>query len=276
MPIRVWTAARNALDRNKPEQAIMRKAVSDGTRSAKEGSGRRYWVRSAPQEPRTSASEGKRASKARFLEPYRLSEERRAALLEPLIAEGIGDLESRDLFAAAVEYDIASCRQGVPEGATESEPEPDPRTEAPIHDLRGHPLSGLREQARALADTIDALAPPSRAAVATALHRTDPFRRGYDEGYLEAVGAELRRIAEAVSSTSAPPAPPAPLADPPICDAARRLVRRIASAFEECFERKPAIVEGGPLEPVLRLIASEAGIRLPRDPAALAEALARR
>jgi hypothetical protein len=271
MPIRVWTAARYALDRNQPEQAIMRKAVSDGTRSTKEGSGRRYWVRSVPQEPRAAASESKRPSKARFLEPYRLSEERRAALLEPLIAGGIGDSESRDLVAAAVEYDIASCRQSEPECTTESEAASE--TEALLPNLHGGSIPGLGDQTRALADAFDALDQPSRAAVATALHRTDPFRRGYDEGYLEAVGAELRRIADAVSSTAAAPAPPA---DPPISDAARRLVRRIGSAFEECFERKAAIAEGGPLEPILRLIASEAGIRLPRDAAALAGALARR
>ena len=51
----------------------------------------------------------KASAKKRFVEPYRLSDEQRDAMLAPLAERGLGDAESRDLFAAALAYDIATC-----------------------------------------------------------------------------------------------------------------------------------------------------------------------
>ena len=103
----------------------MRKAVTRGDEPENEGKGRRYWVRAHPSEPKALAEGApKRAPKARFLEPYRLSEERRGALLDCLIAAGVGDPESRDLFATAVEYDIASFRQSVAGSDPGTHPQP--------------------------------------------------------------------------------------------------------------------------------------------------------
>lgn len=61
---------------------------------------------SPPAPPRSP----KRASGPRFVEPCRFEASQRATLLTALMAEGLGDEDSRQIFLAALEYDLASCR----------------------------------------------------------------------------------------------------------------------------------------------------------------------
>lgn len=320
----------------------MRKAVTPGGEPAKDGSGRRYWVRANPAAPKAVDDDApKRPPKARFLEPYRLGEETRAALLDALIAADLGDPESRDLFLTAIEYDIARFRQSYP--VSERTPDPQPAPSAPA----ASPLSpGLPESpesppapagtpggpalprakcalqalpkpapqpvavsipgaARALADAIAALDGAGRAALAAALQSVDPFRRGYDAGYLDALCQELARLGSVPDAAAAaapdpaavptpsdgppdalpatPPAtpgtiggqtpakagpPPAP--DPPLGESDRRFVRRVARIYEQCLEVRAGVAPGNPFLAVLRVLAPEAGVRLPADPQALA------
>jgi hypothetical protein len=96
----------------------MGKVAPEPVVSQRTHSGRSYWVRNILASARDNTPEpsppAKGSSKSpttrkRFVEPYRLSDEQRAAMLAPLAERGIGDPESRELFAAALAYDLATC-----------------------------------------------------------------------------------------------------------------------------------------------------------------------
>ena len=230
----------------------------------------------------------KRTKRAHFLEPYRLSEPGRAALLACLTEQAVGDPESRELFAAAVEYGIASCRASTKDTrasaqpAAASEPEERPTAQPAATPDPSAPHSTLAETARLLVREIRALDERSREAITGGLRASDPFDRVHDQAYLDALCREVERIAEAASvSLAAAPVPPpvsplespaattsAPAAahpDDPIGETAHRLARRIADAYEACFETKVETSTGYPFIPVLRLIAEDAGIALPAE-----------
>jgi hypothetical protein len=270
----------------------MRKALSSENPSVKEGSGRRYWMRANPIGPKAVAGEpsGKRGQRARFLEPYRLSQARRAALIDLLERGCISDRDGRELFASAIEYDIANARQTLardmrppaPPQTTE-QPADTPRpNEQPEAVAKAPALpADLAHTARSLAERIVGLDGPMRTAIVEAVQALDPFGRSYDGTYLDALGVELRRLADAVASeprdpeptAAAPPAPVPVALDPPLDEGARRFLRRVARVYEEVLESTADPSPGGTFEAVLRLASEEAGIVLPRDPAALADAL---
>lgn len=267
---------------------MMRKAVANGNLPGKEGSGRRYWMRAAPMAPKALPSEGpgKRPPKARFLEPYRLSEERRAALIEFLANGGIGDGESRELFASAIEYDIANARQALarePPPPAAEPPVPEPAPEAPPEppEMALALPADLAYTARSLAERIAGLEGPVRNAIVESLQGRDRFQRTYDGAYLEALCAELTRLADAVACQSQhpPPAtippsdlvPPPPPPEPPLGEGARRFLRRVARVYEEVLESRANPQTDDTFVAVLGLVSEEAGIQLPRGPAKLAE-----
>jgi hypothetical protein len=251
----------------------------------KEGSGRRYWVRANPT-PKASGAGGatKKKPKARFLEPYHLSDERRAELMAMLTAGGIGDAEGRGLFAAAIEYDIAAYRQSAPKERApkpampkvlEVAPEPDPALEAEIAlvDL----LHALGGSIASLVQGLAALEPAARERLVVQLKLGDPFRRDYAGEYLDVLGSELTRVAEAARSVSrpAPPPPPPPCEppEPPLGEGARAFLRRVARVYEECLEARASPDPDGAFRGVLDLVGAEAGIHLPADPESLTSIL---
>jgi hypothetical protein len=160
--------------------------------------------------------------KKRFVEPYRMSDEQRDAMLAPLAEFGLGDAESRGLFAAALAYDIATCYElTTAEPRPEPEPEPVPETSpkvlqavaqgggrparskgrAPAAEPEVLPavppaLAELAEAARTLSGRLQALDAESRTRLFQALHQGDRFQRGYDDAYLLALTGELARLAE--------------------------------------------------------------------------------
>ncbi len=246
----------------------------------------------------------KRIKKAHFLEPYRLCDTVRTALLTCLADQGIGDRESRDLFAAAVEYAIAGCRVStrVPRGS--------PDEPAPIQSASGvipaaepaietaAPMPSIAEAARLFLKLLAELNQPARAAIAAQLRASDPFDRAHDQAYLDAISREVERIAEAAACARSDPAPStthphtqitppqeakpvspkAPRKDPPNAppsDTARRLILSIAHAYDACLETTVEASPGSPFVVVLRLLAADAGIALPQNEAQIAEVLTR-
>jgi hypothetical protein len=154
-----------------------------------------------------------------------------------------------------------------------STPAPSP---APAQTQQTRP-SALTETARRLAYLLSDPDDPTRQAMAERLRQTGPFDRAHDKAYFDAISRELERIAEAASAlpdtTPAPAPPPAPAqtkppADP-LDDAARRLILRIADAYEACFETKAEPSPGTPFLTVTRLIAKDAEIQMPEDDAEL-------
>jgi hypothetical protein len=186
--------------------------------------------------------------KKRFVEPYRLSDGQRDAMLAPLEERGLGDAESRGLFAAALAYDIATCyelttSQPVPEPTPASVPETSPKVlqavaqggtrpgrdkgRAPAAEPEVLPivppaLAELAEVAKTLSGRLQALDTESRTRLFQTLHQVDRFHRGYDDAYLRALTGELARLAEgaapqptAVATAEAGPELPAAPAPPP-------------------------------------------------------------
>jgi hypothetical protein len=224
----------------------MRKAVTDGSKPIKGESRRRYWVHATPGTPRKSHAEGepKRPAKARFLEPYHISEARRGELIELLAAAGVGDPESRDLFVAAIEYDIANLRRSsraqtpapapvavvepqpvvarehTPDSAPDTStttvppaaPGPDPKPEEgrrpeALDGAPGPLLERIAASARELASQLEALEPEPLGRVAAALQDADPFRRVHTADYFRALEQELARLALAISGIPGPAGP---------------------------------------------------------------------
>lgn len=301
-------------------------------------SGRSYWVRNIPgagdpdanaqsysgpcnpEPPGTHSTPPipgkgmpKASGKKRFVEPYRLSDEQRGAMLAPLAERGLGDDESRGLFAAALAYDIATCYE-----LTTAEPMPEPEPEAALTvaqaaaQMETKPARGrgrasaveptalpavppalveLADAARALSGRLQALDAQAKTSLLQTLHDADRFQRGYDDAYLMALTGELERLAEGATSrpvavataeastetsVALVPAPaPRKVPTPKPSPAARQFILRAADAFEECFDQAPTAQVGGPFTAMLKALAMATGIRIPTDARNLAEILRR-
>jgi hypothetical protein len=255
----------------------------------------------------------KASAKKRFVEPYRLSDEQRDAMLAPLAERGLGDAESRDLFAAALAYDIATCHElTVAEPIPEPEPEAPPmvvqadaqvearpargKGRAPVAESAAPPavppaLVDLAEAARTLSGRIQALDAGATTSLFQALRDADRFQRGYDDAYLMALTGELARLVEAAASqpvavataeastetpvAAAPVPAPRKVPAPKPSPAARQFIIRAADAFEECFDQAPTAQVGGPFAAMLKALVMATGIRIPTDARNLAEILRR-
>jgi hypothetical protein len=267
---------------------------------------RSYWVRNLPAAAKDDpdATEAHTASKGlpkspstkkRFVEPYRLSDAQRAAMVAPLAEGRIGDPESRELFAAALAYDLATCYDlmaASPDGtaapaATETAAAPAGRAPGKTQGRKtartavpAPALAELADVAKTLAARLDGLEGAVRTALLHGLAENDPFHRGYDEAYLAALRGELMRIALCTGAKVPVPGAeqPAPLAKPPTpkpSPAARQFIARAAGAFEECFDQAPTAQVGGPFAAMLKALATATGLRIPTDARTLADLLGR-
>jgi len=274
-------------DDHSGRHAIMRKSsIQTPTAVPERSAPRKHWVRkaSADSDAQPTQNALKRTKKAHFLEPYRLSEATRAALVERLTSHAIGDPESRGLFAAAVEYGIASCLAAKAETPVEIEAEPAPPCDVP-NDLSA-PLARLADSADRFGESLSRLDEPSIEAIKRHLQSSDPFDRLHDQAYLDAVCRQAKRISDAATASIDALSAPAPggrtkspttrAAGISLTTAARRLVVRIADAYESCFEIKATATPESAFIPVLQLIGNEAGIEIPADDAPVATVLERR
>ena len=291
----------------------MGKVAPEPLVSQRTHSGRSYWVRNILAATRDHAEAGDPShtakgaprpppTKKRFVEPYRLSDEQRVAMLAPLAERGIGDPESRDLFAAALAYDLATCYEltvadpepAAAEAPDEAATQPTGQAPAKSRTRKASPktvatvplapaLAELAAAARALAGRLEALGAEARTNLLKGLREGDPFRRGYDEDYLAALRGELLRMAlwtgvtgEAAAASPAQPAPPLQRPEvPKPSPAARQFIARAAGAFEECFDQTPTAQVGGPFSAMLKALVAVTGVRIPTDARNLAEMLRR-
>ncbi len=92
-------------------------------------------VPTPPARPRPQ----QRTSGPRFVEPCRFGPAQRAALLSVLEAEDLGDEDSRQIFLAALEYDLAGCRRLLDEmpAAGEQVQAPRPPESGPENSSQG-------------------------------------------------------------------------------------------------------------------------------------------
>lgn len=259
----------------------MSKAGPHSSPGARPSSGRSHWVRTTAAPPSTepTSSGTKQPRGKRFVEPYRLSDAQRTALVDGLAEGDVGDAESRALFAAAMEYDLARFRELF------AESQQDPRSPAPpptairppaLH-KPAYDLVGLARAAQALAERIDELDADGAAQLQRALTDADPFKRAYGPAYLDALRCELQRLATvggqpAVSGQAAPPNPRTK-PTPDVSDAARRFVLRAASTFRDCFELPVTAQRSSPFLLTLKALKAATSIRIPVDQRTLARIL---
>ena len=245
----------------------MSKVGSSSSSSTSAHTRRRYWVRGAvslstngekptvPTKPR-----GKR-----FVEPYRLSAEQRASILVTLADLSVGDDESRSLFAAAMEYDLASCyRLAEPETPT-------PAAKPPPESKEDTALTTLASVAERLAAAIEGLNDDASQRLQEGLEATDRFQRIYGEDYLNSLKYELTRLAGVSKSPKLPT--PSATPDHTLSEDARRFVLRAADAFESCFELTPDTRQDAPFVAAVEAIVAATGVRVPTDRARLAQLL---
>lgn len=204
----------------------------------------------------------------RFVQPYRLSEAQRAEMFAPLEQNGIGDDESRRLFAAALEYDLASCRQ-----LTDLEDDTAPVEGHQAAEQRDEAIAEIAKTAQRLAQQIEQLEGEASQRLQRGLEDADRFQRSYGEKYLESLRCELLRVA----GTGGLPEMPEKTAphEPPIPDDARRFILRAADAFEACFELTPTTEPDSAFRTAIEAIVAATGIRVPTDVSSLTRALER-
>lgn len=150
----------------------------------------------------------KRAPGPRFVEPCRLEASQRAALLTALEAEGLGDEDSRQIFLAALEYDLAGCRrllaeQKLPPPASPEAvlitPSPPIAVEAaaitpPSSATPASALADLADLAGNLAQALAELIPAQRETLQWLLEASDCLGRGYGDSYLDTLRLELLHL----------------------------------------------------------------------------------
>jgi hypothetical protein len=186
-------------------------------------------------------------------------------VLAALEEQGLGDAESRRLFAAALEYDLAGSAAIAEPGA---EPEPLPGAKP-----GGTPdtLAEMGRAARTLAERLAGLEAAAAQRLGRGLQEADPFRRGYPDHYFCSLQRELERIA-AVALAAEDPQPQAP-AKPSVSEEARRFVLGVADAFLDCFELSPTAGPDAPFPAVIEAIRGVTGVHIPADPDTLADIL---
>jgi hypothetical protein len=271
-----------------------------------------YWVRANlppafsaededPSPPPPSAPR-KKSSGPRFVEPYRLGEAQRAALLNTLEAESLGDDDSRQIFLAAIEFDLAGCKtlleaNTVAGGEKSSVASPANGT-APGQDGHGAPLPvaveslppmaipmaqpavlhALGNLARQLALALADLDQEQRQALLQGLEASDCLARGYGDRYLDVLRLELEHLGATVAladsdihsdsdrvTATGPLVEPPPPAAPPLPPEVRVFLRRAADAFGDCFDAEPSSAAGTPFPRILSLLGSLTGLPLPED-----------
>ena len=224
--------------------------------------GRSYWIKqvrpaSAPGQRETQTAAP--AKRTRFVEPYRFDAEQRRHMLQVMEQASLGDDDSRTLFLAALEYDVAHYRQMAPD----QPPAPQPRSISP------GALEPLAAAAELLAQQLASLSPQGREPLFRALQEDDQFRRSYGQDYLAALHSEIDRLARACTRTRPPPAG---AAEPPLTPAGKRFIALAANAFSECFESSPSAGDGTFVS-ILAAVIHTLNLPLPTEVAGIEQAL---
>lgn len=248
----------------------MAKPVQTPPTAGRSGGTRSYWVRSLKlgPTPQGTTETGDDAAGGRFVEPLRLDAKQRDNLLQLLRKLRVGDTDGREIFLAAIEYDLAAYKDAT--AAEPSPPQPPARAETADDDRAV--LTCLADALRSLREHIDGLDAATRDRLLEELHQGDRFQRGYDARYLTELRCELELLEQACAAPGTPPASAAPPAHS-LSAAGRRLLSRLAEAFADCFEAKPTTAPNGPFAQTLAHLFEITAIDLPLDQATLEQIL---
>ncbi len=202
-----------------------------------------------------------------FVEPWRLDEARKVAIVHALEQHNIGDVESRRLFAGALEYQLATYRELAAAAPLAPPPSQEAGTAA---------LDALAERARELARILAEIPQEQEPELLRTLAEQDEMGRDYAPRYLDILHTEASRLAEASAllAIGLRAAPPATTASDDPSPALLVLLRSLAQVFEECFEQAPSAAPRGPFANTLKLISDNLAVEIPRSKAVLETVLA--
>jgi len=200
-----------------------------------------------------------KSSGQRFVEPCRFTDAQRTSLLITLKELGIGDDESRSLFLAALEYDLARCQSllAVNPGSINAVTSPQPPR--PTVSATDPLLSALASAATAAAKSLAELNEQQRCLLTQKMTESDCLSRGYSQNFLEALRLELEHLGAALREEVANPeslAPQAPMMNPEMLS----FLHRFADAFIDCFEMEPDAKSQSPFPLILRAFTEATGL----------------
>lgn len=206
-----------------------------------------------------------------FVEPWRLDDQQKKALVAALKKRKIGDGEGRRLFVNVLEYELSGFRAAeAASPVAEAAAPPPPQVDATT-------LQAIDELARALAARLGEIPEDQEPQLLETLAAQDEMGRGYGVRYLDTLYQEASRLAQACATVTANLAAPPPeaAAEPSgPSPAMLGLVASLAHVFEECFEQPPTAAARGQFAVTLKLVANGVGLDIPRDKTLLEQVLA--
>jgi hypothetical protein len=213
-----------------------------------------------------SAAPGQGSRDSRFIDPVHLDEHQKSEICKALKRKQVGDEMGRQIFVAAVEYQLSAFSDQLVRGdipAPAHAPAPRDRALEQI-------LLAVEEQARMLSDLLLQIPQPSRPALVRVLTAQDERGRAYDEHYLSELVCEIDRLRNACGTMTAVTETPQPGPDP---ESSRGFVHQLAGVFSECFEQTPTAAEDGPFRACLMVLEEYTGLLIGHEPGFIARAI---
>lgn len=213
-----------------------------------------------------SAASGQGSRDSRFIDPVHLDERQKSEICKALKRKQVGDEMGRQIFVAAVEYQLSAFSdQLVPSDGPAPTPAP-PERDRGLEQV----LLAVEEQARMLSDLLLQIPQPSRPGLVRVLTAQDERERVYDEHYLSELVCEIDRLRNACGTMTAATEAPQAAPDP---ESSRGFVRKLAGVFSECFEQAPTAAEDGPFRACLMVLEEYTGLLIGHEPDFIARAI---
>jgi hypothetical protein len=241
--------------------------------SGKVGKGKRTPGQTETETPARSKSKGQ-AGDSRFVGATHLDEKQKLDIEKELKRRRIGDEMGRQIFVAAVEYQISAFADQLvrSDDAPRAKPPPRPRDRA-LEQI----LIAVEEQARLLSELLLQVPKPSMPQLARVLAAQDERGRNYDEGYLCELGGEIDRLRRACSAMTSIEEPMDTAPDTgPDPETSSGFVRKLAGIFAECFEQDPNAAADGPFRACLEVLDQMTPYVIGHDPDFLSRILGER
>lgn len=215
----------------------------------------------------TSIKAGEKAKKSkgsRFVGATHLDDDQKARIFRALKKNQVGDEIGRQIFIAAVEYQISAFAQSL-----ELRVEPE-RDASLLNAALEKALKAIVEKTRVLSALLRDLPDSARTRLTSTLSTQDRRGRGYDQRYLCELGLEIDRLERACTAAADVAEPDTAGPDPA---SSRAFVAKLAEIYSECFETAPTAEENGPFRASLQILRDVTGLVIGTEPAFIVQVL---
>jgi len=196
---------------------------------------------------------------SRFVGATHLDERQKADIGKALKRRRIGDEMGRQIFVAAVEYQLSAFADQLMRPDQPEAEAPPPARDRALEQI----LLAVEEQARLLSELLLQVPKPSMPDLARILSAQDERGRDYDERYLCELGGEIDRLRRACTAMTTVEAVQEKEPDP---ETSTDFVRKLGGIFAECFEQEPTAAEDGPFRACLEVLEETTGYVIGHDP----------